>query len=126
MDLFNLIVFEVYHRCTIDFPSDACFTADEVVEDIKGYYDDNEVSSEAVSNKIYDTVYWLIREGFLRDRKCDAITFRVSLSHKGMEACNIKTALTGSTYFDEFKKGLKKQSAPGALSLVTSFFSAAS
>ena len=113
-DVFNIVAFEIFHRCSDSFPIPVGFDANEIAQDVFGYFDmsNNESILELQVDKIFDVVNhasdWLIREGFLQDRGSSDDGFVVTFTLQGLNAVN-KTPHSieaQSSFKDVFINGL--------------------
>lgn len=122
-DFFNLVVIDIFHRCSTSFPVDADFTAEEVAEVVSGYFEPR-INKDRLIEVVWSSVNWLVREGFLTDRGITDDVFSVTFTHKGLNATNnVPSSIAGKKSFkDIFVGGLTTISTGAASSIIAEFF----
>ena len=129
-DVFNIVAFEVFHRCSDSFPIPAELSTNEIAQDVFGYFDmsDNESILAEQVDKVFDVVNyatdWLITEGFLQDRGSSDDGFVVTFTLQGLNAVN-KTPHSieaQSSFKDVFINGLAGMPFATAAGLMVELF----
>lgn len=123
-DFFNITALEIFHRCSNDFPMEASFTAVEVAELVKGYFNVEQMDNKKLEDIVWETSSWLVSEGFLRDVASNDQYMSVVLTQKGLNATNsVPSVISGKKSFNEvFVTGLSNLSHSVAAGLMVEFF----
>ncbi|MBA6231392.1 MULTISPECIES: hypothetical protein [unclassified Colwellia] len=93
-DIFNIVAFEIFHKCSGVFPIPVEFEAKVIAKDVSGYFDmsEDEAVLDLQQNKIFDVVNhtssWLITEGFLQYHGSSADGVFVTFTLQGLNAIN--------------------------------------
>jgi hypothetical protein len=124
-DFFNLVVIDIFHRCSTSFPIEADFTVEEVAIAVSGYFDqESDIDMPRLFDVIWSSVDWLVREGFLTDRGISNSGFVVTFTNMGLNATNnVPSSISGKKSFKEiFVGGLATVSTGTASSIIAEFF----
>jgi hypothetical protein len=107
---FNLATFEIFHQSCVSFPSIAHISPDDVAKSIATFYE-GDVNLKDLNELAQDTTSWLIREGYLNSHGLDTEYMSVSITEKGLRACNKKPhSIDKNSFREVFASGIKSTS----------------
>jgi hypothetical protein len=134
IDFFNITALEVFHLCLKEFPSSTGIDTTEVRNTVTGYFSDIELegtvklTSRQLDDRIFDSIDWLISEGFLVDKGSSDSGYVVGLTQKGLNTLNKSpTSINNSKSFRQvFNDGLMSISKSVASGIMVEFFKSGS